>query len=121
MTDKTTDAANAWLILNEKDPVQQKILDLLQDLFSDRNPNGIHNREMFMQIMGRTEAVKHAIHNTTLGPSMQSVIAETIKRTLESAEVVIQDSVTTYKPQIAVRFSPMYGPSFVVYPKVSRV
>ena len=121
MTDKETNAAEAWLILNEKDPVQQKILDLLQDLFSDRNPNGFHNREMFMQIMGRTEAVRQAIHNATMGAGIQTLVADAVKRTLETAEVLIQDNITTYKPQIAVRFTPMYGGSFTVYPRVSRL
>ena len=118
----TDNAAKAWLILNEKDVVQQKILDLLQDLFSDRNPDGVHNREMFMQIMCRTEAAKQAIHGAAMGHSMQTWLADGIRRTLETAEVAIMNNPSTYNPQFAIRFTTAYtGSQFTVYPRVNKV
>jgi hypothetical protein len=123
MEDKmnTDNAAKAWLVLNEKDAVQQKILDLLQDLFSDRNPDGVHNREMFMQIMARTEAAKQAIYSAAMGASMQTWLADGIRRTLETAEVSIVNDINTYKPAFAIRFQTAYtGAYFTVYPKVYK-
>jgi len=117
----TDNAAKAWLVLNEKDAVQQKILDLLQDLFSDRNPDGVHNREMFMQIMARTEAAKQAIHNAAMGASMQTWLADGIRRTLETAQVSIVNDLNTYNPTFAIRFQTAYtGAYFTVYPKVFK-
>ena len=117
----TDNAAKAWLILNEKDVVQQKLLDLLQDLFSDRNPDGVHNREMFMQIMARTEAAKQAVYHTTMGASMQTWLADGIRRTLETAEVSIVNDLNTYKPAFAIRFQTAYtGAYFTVYPSVYK-
>jgi hypothetical protein len=124
MEDKmnTDNAAKAWLVLNEKDAVQQKILDLLQDLFSDRNPDGVHNREMFMQIMARTEAAKQAIYSAAMGASMQTWLADGIRRTLETAEVTISVNPSNYAPQFAIRFTTAYtGAPFFVYPKVTKV
>lgn len=117
----TDNAAKAWLILNEKDVVQQKLLDLLQDLFSDRNPDGVHNREMFMQIMCRTEAAKQAVYHTTMGHSMQTWLADGIRRTLETAEVSITNNPSNYTPQFAIRFTTAYtGSQFTVYPRVYK-
>jgi len=121
MTDKTTDAANAWLILNDADAVEKKVLDVLGKAFSDSNADGMNNREMFMSAMTRTETMRGYVTSLTMGDRQQVQTNDIIKRTLESAEVVIQDSITTYKPQIAVRFYTPNGASFVVYPKVSRV
>lgn len=117
----TDNAAKAWLILNDKDVVQQKLLDLLQDLFSDRNPDGIHNREMFMQIMARTEAAKQAVYAASMGPSMQTWLADGIRRTLETAEVSIINNPSNYRPEFAIRFQTAYtGAYFTVYPRIYK-
>ncbi len=121
MTDKETNAAEAWLILNDADAVEKKVLDVLGKAFSDSNADGMNNREMFMSAMTRTETMRGYVTSLTMGDRHQVQTNDIIKRILESAEVVIQDSITTYKPQIAVRFHSPYGGSFVVYPKVSRV
>lgn len=118
----TDNAAKAWLILNDKDTLKQKMLDLLQDVFSDSNPDGIHNREMFMQIMSRTDAARQAVHGAAMGPSMQTWLADGIRRTLETAEVAIMNDPNTYNPRFAIRFQTAYtGATFTVYPKVIRV
>ena len=118
MTDKTTDAANAWLILNDADVVEKKFMDMFYRLFGSHT--GQTNRELFANMMLNTSAGRGMIHQTIEG-ELNYRLNDSLKRTLESAEVVIQDSITTYKPQIAVRFYTPNGASFVVYPKVSRV
>ena len=118
----TDNAAKAWLILNNKDAIQEKMLEVLQNLFSDSNPDGIHNREMFMQIMSRTDAAKQAVYHAAMGPSMQTWLADGIRRTLETAEVAIMNDPRTYNPQFAIRFTTAYtGSQFTVYPKVNKV
>ena len=116
MTDKTTDAANAWLILNDADVVEKKLIDFMGRLFKETEVN----RDMFMHMLMGTGAAHTRIHQIVEG-ELNYRLNDSLKRTLESAEVVIQDSITTYKPQIAVRFYTPNGASFVVYPKVSRV
>jgi hypothetical protein len=116
MTDKTTDAANAWLILNDADVVEKKLIDFMGRLFKE---NAV-NRDMFMHMLMGTGAAHSRVHQIIEG-ELNYRLNDTLKRTLESAEVVIQDGITTYKPQIAVRFYAPNGASFVVYPKVSRV
>jgi hypothetical protein len=117
----TDNAAKAWLILNDKDTIQEKMLELLQNLFSDTNPDGYHNREMFMQIMSRTDAAKQAIHNAAMGASMQTWLADGIRRTLETAQVSIVNDLNTYNPTFAIRFQTAYtGAYFTVYPKVFK-
>ena len=118
----TDNAAKAWLILNDKDTLKQKMLDLLMDVFADTNPDGIHNREMFMHIMTRTDAAKQAVYNAAMGASMQTWLADGIRRTLETAEVSIVNDINTYKPAFAIRFTAAYtGAPFFVYPKVNKV
>ena len=118
----TDNAAKAWLILNDKDTLKQKMLDLLTDIFSDSNPDGIHNREMFMQIMSRTDAAKQAVYGAAMGPSMQTWLADGIRRTLETAEVAIMNNPSTYNPQFAIRFTTAYtGSQFTIYPRVNKI
>ena len=117
----TDNATKAWLILNNKDTIQEKMLEVLQNLFSDTNPDGYHNREMFMQIMSRTDAAKQAIHGAAMGASMQTWLADGIRRTLETAEVTIMTSPNTYNPTYAIRLqNPYTGAPFTVYPKVFK-
>lgn len=117
----TDNAAKAWLILNDKDTLKQKMLDLLQDVFSDSNPDGIHNREMFMQIMSRTDAARQAVHGAAMGPSMQTWLADGIRRTLETAEVSIINNPSNYRPEFAIRFqTPYTGAYFTVYPRIYK-
>ena len=124
MEDKmnTDNAAKAWLILNDKDTLKQKMLELLMDVFSDTNLDGFRNREMFMQIMCRTDAAKQAVYGAAMGASMQTWLADGIRRTLETAEVTIQNDPSTYRPLLAIRFTTAYtGAPFFVYPKVNKV
>ena len=117
----TDNAAKAWLILNDKDTLQQKMLELLTGLFSDTNPDGQHNREMFMQIMSRTDAAKQGVYAASMGPSMQTWLADGIRRTLETAEVAIMNDLNTYKPTFAIRFQTAYtGAPFTIYPRVFK-
>lgn len=117
----TDNAAKAWLILNDKDTLKQKMVELLQDVFSDSNPDGYHNREMFMQVMCRTDAAKQAVYGAAMGASMQTWLADGIRRTLETAEVSIVNDINTYKPAFAIRFQTAYtGAYFTVYPKVFK-
>ena len=119
MTDKTTDAANAWLILNDADVVEQKFVDMFGKLFSNTKSGG-QNRDLFATMVMDTPAVRMRISQTIEG-ELNYRLNDTLKRTLESAEVIIQANVRTFTPQIAVRFYAPNGASFVVYPKVSRV
>lgn len=119
MTDKETNAANAWLILNDADVVEKKFVDMFNILFSNTK-SGSQNRDLFAIMVMDTPAVRMRV-NQTIEAELNYRVNDTLKRTLESAEVVIQDSITTYKPQIAVRFYTPNGNSFVVYPKVSKI
>lgn len=119
---KTDNAAKAWLILNDKDTLRQKMVELLQDVFSDSNPDGVHNREMFMQVMCRTQAAQQAVYGAAMGASMQTWLADGIRRTLETAEISIMNDPRTFNPQFAIRFTTPYTQSpFTVYPKVYKV
>jgi hypothetical protein len=118
MTDKTTDAANAWLILNDADVVEKKFMDMFYRLFGSHT--GQMNRELFANMMMNTPAARGMVQQTIEG-ELNYRLNDTLKRTLESAEVIIQDNIRTFTPQIAVRFYAPNGGSFVVYPKVSRV
>lgn len=119
MTDKTTDAANAWLILNDADVVERKVVDMFNKLFSNTK-SGSQNRDLFATMVMDTPAVHMRISQTIEG-ELNYRLNDTLKRTLESAEVIIQDNIRTFTPQIAVRFYAPNGGSFVVYPKVSRL
>jgi hypothetical protein len=115
-------AAKAWLILNDKDTLRQKMVELLQDVFSDSNPDGVHNREMFMQVMCRTQAAQQAVYGAAMGASMQTWLADGIRRTLESAEVAVVNDIHTFNPRFAIRFTTPYTQSqFTIYPKVIKV
>lgn len=123
MEDKmnTDNAAKAWLILNDKDTLKQKMLELLMDVFSDTNLDGFRNREMFMQIMCRTDAAKQAVYGAAMGASMQTWLADGIRRTLETAEVSITNNPNNYTPQFAIRFTTAYtGAYFTVYPRIYK-
>jgi len=116
MTDKTTDAANAWLILNDADVVEKKLIDFMSRLFKENEVN----RDMFTHMLLGTGAAHSRIYQMIEG-ELNYRVNDTLKRTLESAEVIIQDNIRTFTPQVAVRFYTPNGASFVVYPKVSRV
>lgn len=121
MTDKTTDAANAWLILNDADVVERKFMDMFYRLFG---PTTGHmnqtNRELIANLILNTSAGRGMILQTIEG-ELNYRLNDTLKRTLESAEVLIQDDIRTFRPQIAVRFYTPNGASFAVYPKVSKI
>jgi 50S ribosomal subunit-associated GTPase HflX len=112
-----TQAAEAWLILNEADAVEQRMLAMMNRVFGDPI-----NREMFMSQLARTSALQNAMisaqHNNL--PAMQQNITDVIQRTLSSAEVIIQDDFQSFTPRIAVRFNTPDGRLFLVQPRVSR-
>ena len=112
-----TQAADAWLILNDADAVEQKMLATINRVLRDRS-----NQEMFMSQLATTSAFYNATVNISLGSgsSMQSSIVDIIQRTLGSAEVIIQDDLRTFAPRIAVRFQAPGGQTFVIQPRVSR-
>jgi hypothetical protein len=109
----STQAADAWLILNDADAVETKMLATMNRVFADQG-----NRDMFMGQMVQTSSLHAALMNVTGGFQMQQNIYDILRRTLESAEVMIQQDMHTYTPRIAVRFSTPSQGSFVVYPKV---
>jgi GTPase Era involved in 16S rRNA processing len=110
-----TQAADAWMILNDADAVETKMLATINRVLRDRS-----NQEMFMSQLASTSAFFNAVTNASMSGSMMHSINEVIRRTLESAEVMIQQDMHTYTPRIAVRFSTPSQGSFVVYPKVMR-
>lgn len=116
MTDKTNDAANAWLILNDADAVEKKLIDFMGRLFKENE----FNRDMFMHMLMGTGAARSRIHQIIEG-ELNYRLNDSLRRTLESAEVSIQDDYRFSKTKIAVRFHTPNGNSFVVYPKVSRL
>jgi hypothetical protein len=118
MTDKTTDAANAWLILNDADVVEKKFMDMFYRLFGSHT--GQTNRELFANMMMNTSTARATVGQIIEG-ELNYRLNDTLKRTLESAEVIIQDNIRTFTPQVAVRFYTPNGASFVVYPKVSKI
>lgn len=103
-----TQAADAWLILNDADVVEQKMLATMNKVFGD-----YANREMFMSQLANTSTFQNAVTNM----SMQG---EAIRRTLESAEVMIQEDYRTVSPRFAVRFQLPTGGTFVIQPRVIR-
>ena len=113
----STQAADTWLILNDADAVEQKMLATINRVLSDRS-----NQEAFMSRLATTSAFYNATVNISLGSgsSLQHSIVEVIQRTLGSAEVIIQEDLRTYAPRIAVRFQAPGGATFVIQPKVSR-
>lgn len=112
----STQAADAWLILNDADVVEAKMLATMNKVFGD-----YANREMFMSQLASTTAFHNAVMNMGMHGSMTNSINEVIRRTLESAEVMIQEDYRAYgPPRFAVRFQLPQGGSFVIQPKVMR-
>jgi GTPase Era involved in 16S rRNA processing len=111
----STQAADAWLILNDADVVEQKMLATMNKVFGDRS-----NREMFMSQLANTSTFHNAVMNMSMQGSMTDSINKVIRHTLESAEVMIQDDFRTNLPRIAVRFQLPLGGTFVIQPKVTR-
>ena len=111
----STQAADAWLILNDADAVETKMLATINRVLRDRS-----NQEMFMSQLASTSAFYNAVTNASMSGSMMHSINEVIRRTLESAEVMIQDDYMTRTPRIAVRFQSPQGGTFVIQPRVTR-
>jgi GTPase Era involved in 16S rRNA processing len=111
----STQAADAWLILNDADAVEQKMLATINRVLRDRS-----NQEMFMSQLANTRAFHDAVMNMSMQGSMTDSINRAIRQTLESAEVMIQDDLRTFAPRIAVRFHAPGGQTFVIQPRVSR-
>jgi GTPase Era involved in 16S rRNA processing len=110
-----TQAADAWLILNDADAIEQKIIATMNRVFGDHT-----NRDMFMSQLANTGTFSNAVMNASMNGSMMHSINEVVRRTLESAEVMIQDDLRTFAPRIAVRFQAPGGQTFVIQPRVSR-
>jgi GTPase Era involved in 16S rRNA processing len=110
-----TQAANAWLILNDADAVETKMLATINRVLRDRS-----NQEMFMSQLASTRVFHDAVMNMGLNGSMTRSIEDVLRRTLESAEVMIHDDYMTRTPRIAVRFRSPQGATFVIQPRVSR-
>jgi GTPase Era involved in 16S rRNA processing len=110
-----TQAADAWLILNDADAVETKMLATMNRVLRDRS-----NQEMFMNQLANTSAFHNAVMNMSMQGSMTDSINRAIRQTLESAEVMIQDDYMTRTPRIAVRFQAPGGQTFVIQPRVSR-
>lgn len=111
----STQAADAWLILNDADVVETKMLATMNKVFGDRS-----NREMFMSQLANTNRFHDAVVALQMNGSMTHSIEEIIRRTMESAEVMIQDDFRTNLPRIAIRFKLPQGGTFIVQPKVTR-
>jgi hypothetical protein len=113
----STQAADAWLILNDADAIETKVLHILDKVFSDR-----YNCEGLMSNLERTSRFYNSVTNISLGSSnsMHHSVVDIIKHTLGSAEVMIQDDYVTRTPRIAIRFQAPNGPSFVIQPRVTR-
>jgi hypothetical protein len=111
-----TQAANAWLILNDADAIETKMMIALEKVFDDRSL-----LEALMSRLASTRAFHDAVMNMSMQGSMTHSINDILRRTLESAEVMIQDDFRAYgPPRIAVRFQSPNGPSFVIQPRVTR-
>ena len=111
-----TQAADAWLILNDADAVETKMMIVLDKVLSDPSL-----QEAFMHRLASTRVFHDAVMNMGMNGSMMHSINEVVRRTLESAEVMIQDDYRAYgPPRIAVRFQSPQGGTFVVHPKVMR-
>jgi GTPase Era involved in 16S rRNA processing len=111
----STQAADAWLILNDADAVETKMLATINRVLRDRS-----NQEMFMSQLSNTSTFHHAVMNMSMQGPMTDSINRAIRQTLESAEVMIQDDLRTFAPRIAVRFQAPGGQTFVIQPRVSR-
>jgi hypothetical protein len=113
----STQAADTWLILNDADAIEQKMLATVIRVLRNRS-----NQEMFMSELATTSAFYNATTNIALGSgsSMHNTIVDIIRRTLDSAEVIIQDDYRTFAPRIAVRFQAPDGRTFVIQPRVNR-
>jgi hypothetical protein len=113
----STQAADTWLILNDADAIEQKMLATINRVLRDRS-----NQEMFMSQLATTSAFYNAVTNIALSSnsSLQHSIVEVIQRTLGSAEVIIQDDLRSFAPRIAIRFHAPGGQTFVIQPRVSR-
>ena len=113
----STQAADAWLILNDADAVEEKVLRALTKIFTN-----MRNCEELMGRLEKTSRFYNATTNISLGSgsSMHHTIVDIIQRTLGSAEVIIQDDLRTFAPRIAVRFRSPQGATFVIQPRVSR-
>jgi hypothetical protein len=110
-----TQAADAWLILNDADAVETKMMIALEKVFDDRSL-----LEALMSRLANTRAFHDAVMNMSMQGSMTDSINRAIRHTLESAEVMIQDDLRTFAPRIAVRFQAPGGQTFVIQPRVSR-
>jgi hypothetical protein len=110
-----TQAADAWLILNDADAVETKMMIALEKVFDDRSL-----LEALMSRLASTRALHDAVMNMSMNGSMMHSINEVVRRTLDSAEVIIQDDYRTFAPRIAIRFQLPQGGQFVVHPKVNR-
>jgi GTPase Era involved in 16S rRNA processing len=110
-----TQAADAWLILNDADAVETKMMIVLDKVLSDPSL-----QEAFMHRLASTRVFHDAVMNMSMNGSMERSINEVLRRTLQSAEVMIQDDYMTRTPRIAVRFQLPTGGSFVIQPKVAR-
>lgn len=111
----STQAADAWLILNDADVVETKMLATMNKVFGDRA-----NREMFMSQLANTSKFHDAVVALQMNGSMTHSIEEIIRRVMMSAEVMIQDDLRTNLPRIAVRFQLPQGGTFIVQPRVIR-
>ena len=111
----STQAANAWMILNDADAIEQKIIATMNRVFGDHA-----NRDMFMSQMVQTSALHAALMNVTGGFQLEKTVENFIYHTLQSAEVMLQDDYMTRTPRIAVRFQSPQGGTFVIQPRVTR-
>ncbi len=110
-----TQAADAWLILNDADAVETKMMIVLDKVLSDPSL-----QEAFMHRLASTRVFHDAVMNMSMNGSMERSINEVLRRTLQSAEVMIQDDYMTRTQRFAVRFQLPTGGSFVIQPKVMR-
>jgi hypothetical protein len=112
-----TQAANAWLILNDADAVETKMLATMNRVLGD-----YANLEMFMSRLTTTAAFHDAVLRVGMqNGSIERSVENIIRHTLESAEVMIHDDFRAYgPPRIAVRFRSPQGATFVIQPKVMR-
>jgi hypothetical protein len=110
-----TQAADAWLILNDADAVETKMMIVLDKVLSDPSL-----QEAFMHRLASTRVFHDAVMNMSMQGSMTDSINRAIRHTLESAEVMIQDDLRTFAPRIAVRFQAPGGQTYVIQPRVSR-
>lgn len=103
------------MILNDADVVETKMLATMNKVFGDRS-----NREMFMSQLANTNRFHDAVVALQMNGSMTHSIEEIIRRTMESAEVMIQEDFRTNMPRIAIRLKLPQGGTFIVQPRVIR-